>query len=154
MESQRVDILVEKLKELRNKIDNEVAIRLQLDKYQKVIQKLGSFASKCERCYQYFIDLENYIQQLIDSLDHIEEYDFRHHKQKLNHISTHLLKQHKLVSSGFYLSIFMSIGTSLGVVYGLLIVDNIALGIPLGAGIGVAIGVALDADAKKKGKTL
>jgi DNA repair exonuclease SbcCD ATPase subunit len=154
MDNQRIDKLLAVLTEIRNKIDEDAKTKHQIDKYHQIIQKLGSSASNCEECAQYFSDLENHILQLIDRLEHHEKYDFNQNKQKLDTISKHLIKRHKFIYSGFYLSIFMSIGTSLGVVYGMLIFDNIALGIPIGVGIGVAIGAGLDADAKKKGKTI
>ncbi|MFD1849431.1 hypothetical protein [Oceanobacillus bengalensis] len=154
MESQRVEKLKTILEEFRNTVDEKDARKLELGKCNRIIQKLGSFSSECEECFQHFIDLENHIIQLVDKVDELIENDVKHHKQKIDNISSHLQKQHKLVTSGYYLSIYMSIGTSLGIVFGLLIFDNIGLGLPLGMGIGVAIGAGLDADAKKKGMTL
>ncbi|WP_229683204.1 hypothetical protein [Virgibacillus oceani] len=154
MESQRVDKLKTILEEIGNTADKQVVTKLEIEMCNRFIQRLSSFSSDCEVCYQHFITLENHIIQLKDKLDQLAENDFNYQKQTLATISSHLQKKHNLVSSGYYLSIYMSLGTSLGVVFGLLIFDNIGMGLPLGMGIGVAIGAGLDADAKKKGKTL
>ncbi|WP_234028562.1 hypothetical protein [Lentibacillus sp. Marseille-P4043] len=69
---------------------------------------------------------------------------------------SNLQKKHKLVEEGYYLGIFMSLGLSLGVVFGLTVLDIGLLGLPIGVGmcIGLAIGSGMDADAKKRGKTI
>ncbi|WP_231710651.1 hypothetical protein [Gracilibacillus suaedae] len=154
MESERVNKLITLLEELRNNADQQVASKLEKDKCKRIVQRLSSFSVDCKDCYQYLVKFEEHLLQLKDKKDYFAEKDVKHHKQKIASISSHLQKQHKLVSSGFYLSIYMSIGTSLGVVFGLLIFDNVGLGLPLGIAIGVAIGSGLDADAKKKGMVL
>src|SRR5690606_1667397 len=75
---------------------------------------------------------------------------------KLNEIKSYLQKQHKLIPEGFYMSVYMPLGTSLGLVFGLALFDfdNIALGLPIGLCLGIAVGTSLDADAKKKGKSI
>ncbi|WP_231495876.1 hypothetical protein [Paucisalibacillus sp. EB02] len=154
MDSQRVDKLYTMLEKFQKKVDEQLATKLEFDKCRRLIQRLSSFSSDCEKCHQRFNDLENHILQLLDKKGRFTENDFKQHRQIMGKISSHLQKQHKLVTSGYYLSIYMSLGTSLGVVFGLLIFDNIGLGLPLGIGIGVAIGAGLDADAKRRGLTL
>lgn len=154
MESNRLDNLHTILDEFRNTVDDKVATKLEIDKCKRIMNRLNSFSSDCEECSQHFMDLEAYIMQLKDKVDNLTEDDFKNHQQKISSISSHLQNQHKLVTSGYYLSVYMSLGMSLGLVFGLLIFDNIALGLPLGMGVGVAIGAGLDEDAKKKGMTL
>ncbi|WP_245548510.1 hypothetical protein [Gracilibacillus lacisalsi] len=136
MESERVKKLITMLEELRNTVDEHVAPKLEIDKCKRVVQRMSSFSDDCKDCYQYLVEFEEHLRQL--SGEYLAEMDVKHHKQKLINISSHLQKQHKLVTSGYYLSIYMSIGTSLGVVFGLLIFDNIGLGLPLGIAMGVA----------------
>jgi chromosome segregation ATPase len=151
MNSQRVDKLNTILEEIKNTGDDQVAKKLELDKCKRIINRLSSFSSDCEECNQHLINFEKHIFQVNDKRDHLTESDFKQHKQTLGDVSSHLQKQHKLVTSGHYLSIYMSMGISLGVVFGLVIFDNIGLGIPIGISVGLAIGAGLDADAKKKG---
>ncbi|CDO03428.1 hypothetical protein BN988_01942 [Oceanobacillus picturae] len=154
MESQRVKNVVNSIEEISNNVDEQVATELELEKFNRIINRLDSFSNECEECEQYFTDLESHIKDLLEKNSTITEDDIKHHNQKINNISTHLMKKHNLVTSGFYFSVYMPIGTSLGVVFGLLIFDNIGIGLPLGVGLGVAIGAALDANAKKKGLVL
>ncbi len=154
MENHRLDTINTILDEIRNTVDDQTATKLEIDKCKRILNRLNSFSPDCEECSQHFIDLETHIMELKEKGDNLTKEDSKNHHEKITSISSHLQKQHKLVTSGHYLSVFMSMGMSLGVVFGLLIFDNIALGLPFGMGIGVAIGAGLDEDAKKKGRTL
>ncbi|MCM3634702.1 hypothetical protein [Paenibacillus camelliae] len=150
MDQQRMDNLKAIVYELSHQVDEPVAAKLELERCHRIIEKLSSFAPVCEVCVQQLIELENHFVHRRDQLAQLSSADVSVHKQLIDSIKSHLMKQHKMVTSGLYLSIYMSLGTSLGVVFGLLVFDNIGLGLPLGIGVGVAIGAALDADAKKK----
>lgn len=153
-DSQYEHKLIAALEELQKNSDEQVATKLELDKCKRIVQKLRSHSDDCAVCKQYFIEFEEHILQLKEKQHSLTEEDFKQHKQTIDNISAHLIKQHKLVRSGYYLSIYMSIGTSLGIVLGLLIFDNIGIGLPLGIGAGVAIDASLDGNAKKKGLVL
>lgn len=154
MESKRVDRLITRLNDYRNTVDEKVGTKLELEKCERMIQKLSALSSNCEGCKQHFVEMEDHIIHLKEQSEQHVEVDYKLHKQKIDTISSHLLKKHKLVPTGYYLSVYMSFGLSLGVVFGLLIFDNIALGISLGIAVGVAIGAGLDAGAKNKGMIL
>ena len=154
MEIRRVDELITILNELGNTVDDEIAKKLELEKCNRIIQRLGSFSPDCEACDQHFIDLENHLMQLRDESDQLTDEDVKQHQQKINNMCDHLQKEHKLVTKNYYLSIYLSMGAGIGVVFGLLLFDNIGMGLPIGFGIGIAIGAGLDADAEKKGLVL
>jgi F0F1-type ATP synthase assembly protein I len=154
MKIKRADKLKTMLEKLENTVDEGTSKKLELEKCHRIIQKLSSFSADCEACEQYFADWESHILQIRDRADQLREEDVTQHKQKKDNISAHLQKEHKLVTSGYYLSIYMTMGMSLGVVFGLLIFDNIGLALPIGFGIGLAIGAGLDAEAEKKGMVL
>lgn len=154
MEDKRVEKLKSYLAEIEKSVDNKVAAKLELELCVSIIERLDSLSADCEECKQVFHDLEDHLTQLKDNIDQIDPTDIKQHHQKISTIRSHLQNKHKLVTSGYYLSIFISIGTSVGLLFGLLIYDNVALGLPIGLGIGVAIGASLDADVKKKGLTL
>ena len=144
---------MEKLREIlgeyKKNVDEQTATKLSLEKCDRIIQKLGSFASNCKECEQHFVELENHISRLKDL-----GYDYKQHKQIVDTCSSHLMKKHQIVSKGYYLSIYMSLGLAFGIVFGLLVFDNIAIGMPFGLAIGVGVGTSLDAGATKKGMTL
>ncbi|WP_232225555.1 hypothetical protein [Oceanobacillus manasiensis] len=154
MENQSVEKLLTNIEELKTNIDEQIATKLDIETCKRIVTRLNSFSAECEECEKRFIELEGHIMQLLKKKNSLTEDDIKHYTQKVNNITSHLTKKHKLVTSGFYFSVCMPIGTSLGVVFGLLIFENIGLGLPLGIGLGVAIGAALDAKAKKDGLTL
>lgn len=154
MENRRVDELVAMLEEINSMVDKKIAEKLELDKCDRIIKRLGSFSTECEVCAQSLADLEKDLTQLRNNLDKIDQNEIKIHQQKISQIVSHLQKEHRLVQSDYHLSIYMSIGMGLGLVFGLVIFDNLALGLPIGMGIGIAIGAGLDEDAKKKGRTI
>lgn len=146
--------LLKELEELKTSIDIQTAKKLNLDLLQRIIKRLGEFSPECDECSQSLNVLEEYIKLLKDKKGQFDKNDLKQNSIKLNSITSHFQKQHKLVTEGYYLSIFMCLGMSIGLVFGLTIFDNIALGLPIGIGIGVAIGSGMDADAKKKGMVI
>jgi vacuolar-type H+-ATPase subunit I/STV1 len=148
-----VDDIKTNIAKLRSTISKELSKKLDLNKCERVVDKLDSFSASCEECQQHLVDLKNHFTQLEVNVDEIDK-GSKHHKQVIQAIVAHLQKEHKLVPEGFYLSLYMSIGMSIGVVFGLTIIDNFALGISFGMSMGIALGAGLDADAKKKGNTI
>ncbi|ADU32002.1 hypothetical protein Bcell_3762 [Evansella cellulosilytica DSM 2522] len=144
--------LKEMLEELESIGDENVKKKLQLKQSSKLIVKLDSLSEECEECQHHFDGFEDHIHQL--KAGDFNEDSLKKHKKFLYKVTSHLQKKHKIVSEGYYMSIFMSIGISMGVVFGLTIFDNIALGIPIGLSMGLAIGAGIDADSKKKGLVL
>ncbi|MBM7602825.1 putative membrane protein YccC [Metabacillus crassostreae] len=149
---------VEKIKAILNelkRIDNKkINTRLDLNKCERVIDKLGTLASNCQECEQQLVEFENHYNHILENNNQLQESDYKHHKKLIRAAYSHLQKNHKLLPEGYYLSLFLSVGMSIGVMFGLTIFDNIALGLPIGMCMGIAIGAGLDADAKKNGKTI
>ena len=77
----------------------------------------------------------------------------KNYHKKINQIIKHLQSEHKLITQGQNVGLWISIGTAIGVAIGAGI-DSIGGGIPIGIGIGTAIGIALDAKAKKEGRVI
>ncbi|GAB2546502.1 hypothetical protein [Gracilibacillus alcaliphilus] len=154
MESQRVDKLHAILEEISQIVDEEVAIKLELDKCNQILQKLERFSSECVECDQYLVEFERHILQLNRQLDQLTSEDIKDHKQKMNHIRSHLIQQHELIRSGFYLSIHVSLGICLGFVFGLFLLHDIERGLAIGVGLGVAVGMWLETASKNKGHIL
>jgi hypothetical protein len=139
--------------ELRGTVGKTVLKKFDLDKCERVVEKLGFFSPRCKDCQQQLLELKNYLIQIKVNIDRIDDTELRLYKNLISHITSHLQKKHKLIHEGHYLGFFMSLGISLGVVLGLTVFDNLGLGIPIGMCIGLAIGAGMDDDAKKKGKT-
>lgn len=139
------------IKELRSSVDEATVKKLDLDKSERVVDRLGSFSDGCKECQQQLLELKSHFAKLQEE---IQATTVKEHNKFINDISSHLQKQHKLVAEGTYLAIYLSIGMSIGMALGLTIFDNIGLGMSLGMSMGLALGIGLDADAKKKGKMI
>ncbi|KYG26104.1 hypothetical protein [Alkalihalobacillus trypoxylicola] len=154
MESERVENLQNIVEEMRSKVDKKTAVKFDIESFKKIVQRLSSFAPECEECRRHFVDLEEHILQMKEKGSQLSEQDSKDYRLKINHLTSHLTKKHKLITKGYYMSIYMSIGMSLGLLFGISVMDNIALGLPIGMSIGLAIGISLDTDAEKKGMVL
>lgn len=152
MESQKNDAIGQKIEEIKVQIDGKRAKALELDLLIRIASRLQSF--DCAECTSHLANLEEYVRYLHENVNAMDDQEVKKHQKKMGEIKTHLQKKHGLVEEGYYLSIYMSLGMSIGLVFGLTIFDNLALGLPIGMAIGVAVGSGMDADNKKKGKTL
>ncbi|MEW9110028.1 MAG: hypothetical protein AB2374_11815 [Cytobacillus gottheilii] len=153
---ERVIKLQADLEELKNKVGEKIAAKLELDKYSRIIHRLAEFSADCEECRQYFDELESHLLQMVNQAKtkELTPQEIKVHRQMTANITSHLMKKHQLVPSGYYIGIYLALGISIGLVLGFLLFDNMPLGMPIGMAMGVAIGSGLDADAKKKGKVL
>jgi hypothetical protein len=154
MNEEQWELLKAKLANVNESADNKQTSKFELDKLGRVLERLYSFSSECEECGQKLLEAEGQVVNLNENLNNLENIDYKEYRKVLDNAVQHLQQQHKLIINGYYMSIYMSIGMSLGLVFGLTIFDNIGLGLPIGMAIGMAIGTGLDADAKKKGKTI
>lgn len=141
------------LQELRGTVSKPISKKLQLDKVNRMVEKLDSFSASCEDCQQYLGELNDCLLSIKENPETIDDTNLHRYKKLISNISSHLQKKHKLIEEGHYLAICMSIGMGIGMVLGLTVFDNIGLGLPIGMCLGLAIGAGLDEDAKKKGKT-
>ncbi len=144
--------ILDKLTKLNDTLDVKQAKALELDLQKRITIRLQSF--DCSKCETYLSELDGYVSYLCENYRSLEKRELKERRKIIQEIKTHLQKVHGLVPEDYYLGTYMSIGMSLGLVFGLTVFDNIAMGLPLGMGIGLAIGAGLDADNKKKGKTI
>ncbi|MDQ0232683.1 hypothetical protein [Metabacillus malikii] len=142
------------INKLKQTVDTQTFKKLELEKCERLVERLTSFSESCEECQRKFIEAEEHFSRLDEHIDQLPTSEMKEHKQFVSQTVAHFEKEHDLVTEGYYVSLYMSIGLGLGVMFGLTIFDNIGLGIPIGFAIGLAIGSGLDADAKKKGKTI
>lgn len=150
----RKDRILQTLEELKATTGPKEAKRLDMAKVGRLIHRLDAFAGECPQCNEDLSELHDHILQLKETNITTDKTKVKAFTSKLNGISSHLQKVHKLIPEGYFMSLYMSIGISLGVAFGLTLMDNLALGMPIGMAIGIAVGSGMDADAKKKGRTI
>lgn len=152
MDNKNYNQIIEKIDSLTNEIDDKQAKTLDLDLLKRITIRLQSF--DCAECANYLPEIGEYVNYLYENKNVLEKQRLKEYGEIIGKIETHLQNEHGLVSEGYYMSVYMSIGMSIGLVFGLTIFDNLALGLPIGMAIGIAIGSGIDADNKKKGKTI
>ena len=81
MEDQRVEKLKTMLQDFRDKVDEKVVAKLELDKCNRIIGRLDSFSPDCVVCEQHFLDLEEQIIQLTDPSKQLENPDYKQYKE-------------------------------------------------------------------------
>lgn len=139
------------IKELRSSVEEKTVKKLDLDKSERIADRLASFSDECQECQEQLLELKSYYMKLQEGT---QELTVKEHNKFINEISNHLQKRHKLVADGTYLAIYLSLGVSFGMMLGLTLFDNVGLGMSIGMSMGLALGIGLDTDAKKKGKTI
>ena len=147
-------IIQKHIEEAKNKLDPKAIKKLDFPQTEKIATRLSDLSTDCETCSRMLSELEASLGNLLAGNQN-ENSQLISNLQKNKKASLdQLLKNHKLVQEGYYVSIYMSVGLSLGLVFGLIIFDNLALGLPIGIAVGYAIGSGMDADAKKKGNVI
>jgi hypothetical protein len=150
MNQQRTEQMIELAKNLEDRFDQKELRKLDLDQLVRILIRLDSLLPGCEDCEKLLVEMENCLNQLAGLSGTLDKQEYDRYKKLVNQAVNHLQKKHKLVTPGYYTSIYIGLGLSFGVTFGLTLVDNLALGLCFGMAIGVAIGSALDADARKK----
>lgn len=144
--------ILEKVDRLNDEMDLKQTKGLELDLLKRITIRLQSF--ECTECASYLSEMDGYVNYLDENKNSLEKQKLKDYRKIIEEIKAHLQKEHRLVPEGYYQSIYMSIGMSIGLMFGLTVFDNLAMGLPIGMVMGLAIGVGIDADYKKKGKTL
>ena len=126
--------------------------KYKLDLLLKIAQRVDSFSSHCGACQIFQQD----ITQLTQDLGYIVQASKDKRKgyfKKINNITKHLQKHHKLVSEGHYIGIGIAIGVAIGTGVGTAL-GKPGIGPGLGIALGLAIGAYLDNKAKKEGRVI
>lgn len=152
MDNRNYNQILEKITKLNDEIDDKQSKILELDLLERITIRLQSL--DCIERANNLYELGGYVNYLNKNKDSLGKQELKEYRKTIGEITTHLQKGHGLVPEGYYLSIYIPFGMSIGLVFGLIIFDNLALGLPIGMAIGIAIGSVIDADHKKKGKTI
>ena len=138
---------------LENSLSEKDYKKFKLHLLLCVAERVDQFSSECGQCEIFKQDVTTLIQD-VGNLAQIADKAWRKaYFKSMNKVIGHLQRQHKLVTEGYYIGVFMAIGSGLGVALGAAM-DEVGGGIPIGVGIGVALGAALDYKARKEGRVL
>lgn len=151
---------------------DSVARRLELPKIERIVARIVAFSEcegegegegegedcqkcqGCAGCRESVAKLTLLLQKLTEKYDQLEIADYKELRLLAQKITSHLQKEHKLISETYHTGMYMTLGLSIGFIFGITVFDNPATGVGTGMVLGVAIGAGLDADAKKKGRVI
>ncbi|MFC2038834.1 hypothetical protein ACFLUG_03585 [Chloroflexota bacterium] len=142
----QIDLLKETLSEKNYK-------KYRLDMLLCVAERVEEFSPECGLCQLFQEDINALVQDINNVIQLDDTNRRKAHLKMLNSIIKHLQKEHKLITEGYYMGVWMALGSGIGVALGA-VMDQAGGGIPIGIGIGVSIGAGLDAKAKKEGRVL
>ena len=126
--------------------------KYKLDLLLRIAQRVDSFSSICGECQMFQPEITRLTEEL-RNLSLMSKESRKNYFKTLGTITKHLQKEHKLVTSGHYIGIWMTIGTAIGVAIGAAL-GNPGAGPAIGIALGVAVGSYLDRKAKKEGRVI
>ncbi|WP_420573328.1 hypothetical protein [Kordia sp.] len=133
--------------------DEALHKKVETDYLKRLLEKMATHAATTES----LIVFQKQMDELVASIPTKEAFenkevrrDFLKKKSKIKNSAT---IKHKLVTKGYYMSMWMPIGMALGMPWGAAF-GNIALGLPIGLAVGLAIGTSLDSKAAKEGRVV
>jgi hypothetical protein len=154
MDKRMVDKLLNELGKLKEGLGEKQVKQLNLNLLERAINRMVSYSKDCKECEKFLTGLNDHIKNLKKKNGQFAKEDIKEHRRQLDLMISHLQKDHKLVTQGYYISTYMLMGSGVGLIFGLISFNNPGIGLPIGLCLGLAIGAALDAAAKKKGQTI
>ena len=133
-------------------MDKRQIKRYKLDLLPRLAARIDNFATFCPECQPYRQEISELLEVAANPTA-IPKAEFKEYTDKVNAITKHLQKTHKLVTQGYYMSLASSIGPGLGFGIGAF-TDNTGAGIGIGVALGTGIGWLLDRKAKREGRVI
>ena len=154
MDKRMADNLLIELGKLKEGLGEKQVKQLHVKLMERVIIRMVSYSTDCKECEKFLAALKDHFKNLRKKNGQFGKEDMKEHRRQLDIMVSHLQKDHKLVTEGYYVSMYMLLGSGVGLVLGLITFNNPGIWLPIGLCLGLAIGAALDVSAKKKGQTI
>ena len=146
------DDIVKQINLHQDTLSQKESKKYKLDLLLRLSARVDGFSNQCGQCQL----LQQDMSRLIQDLSYLAQWSKEKRKdyfKKINNITKHLQKHHKLVNEGYYLGIGIAIGIGIGAALGAAL-GNPGIGPAIGIALGVAIGKYLDNKAKKEGRVI
>jgi hypothetical protein len=145
--------IADQINQLKETLPEKDYKKLKLDMLLCVAERTDEFSDRCGQCQISQQDISTLVPDIGYLVQTGDKERRKSHLKKIDSIVSHLRKQHKLVTEGYYTGIAMVIGAGIGAALGAA-TDIIGAGVPLGIGAATVIGIALDAKAKRENRVL
>jgi len=130
--------------------------KFKLDYLLRLARRVAEFSEICPECQIYRSDISDLVKEL-GGITLMSKDDRKRYSSKMNEITKHLKKAHKLVSAGYYVSMGAGFGwlagTALGAVLDIAGIETGA-GMGIGIALGYGVGALLDRKARKEGRVI
>ena len=137
----------------QDNLSKKEAKKYKLDLLLRVAKRVADFSPECGGCQLSQQEITTLTQDLGNLVQMPDKRKRQSYLKKINKTVKHLQSEHKLITRGQNIGLWVAIGSGIGVALGAGM-DNVGGGIPIGIGIGTAIGIALDAKAKKEDRVI
>lgn len=145
-----------RIETLKNSLTPKEYKKFKLDYLLRLAGKVAEFSEICPECQPYRADISGLLDVPVNAAL-MNRDDRKQYSRKMNEISKHLKKTHKLVSAGQYVSILSGIGWAMGTALGAAL-DSFGIetsaGMFIGIALGYGVGFLLDRKAKKEGRVI
>jgi hypothetical protein len=137
---------------LKAGMDKKNIKRFKLDYLPKLAARIDGFSAYCPDCQTRRGEITELLKVPSDPAQ-VTKAELKAYSTKIDDITKHLKKTHKLVTEGQYVSLAMAIGPGVGMAIGA-VTENTATGFGIGIALGTGIGALLDYKAKKEGRVI
>jgi len=147
------DATIHTIEEKTASYTEEFHKKTETDYLKRLLEKMATHAAS-PKALEDFQEQMDALVLAIPSQEGFEDKNLlRDFMKKKTNIKNTATIKHKLVSKGYYMSIWMSLGIAIGVSFGVAF-GHIAIGLPIGLVVGLAIGTSLDSKAAKEGRVV
>ena len=137
----------------QDNLNKKEAKKYKLDLLLRVAKRVADFSAECGHCQMFQPEITTLTQDLGNLIQMPDKAGRKRYLKKINKTVKHLQSEHKLITQGQNLGLWVAIGSGIGVALGAGM-DNVGGGIPIGLAIGTAVGIALDAKAKREDRVI
>jgi len=136
----------------RGRLSQQEQKKYKLDYLLRLAGRVDEFYPMCGKCQIIQQDITQLSRDLWD-IALMPKGWHKGYSKKLNSITSHLQKEHKLVTQGQYAGMWIGIGLAIGA--GISAAAGMeGGGVAIGIAIGTAVGFALDRKAKREGRVI
>jgi hypothetical protein len=145
--------IIQLIEEKTASFDETLHKKVETAYVKRLLDKMATHSASPEALQDFQQQMEAFVAVIPTSEGFNDKTLRKDFYKKKNIIKNTATSKHKLVSKGYYMSIWIALGMALGMPWGVAF-GNIALGLPIGLAIGLAIGTSLDRKAAKEGRVV
>ena len=145
--------IVRQIAPYQDSLDKKEAKKLKLDLLPRIAARLDQFSDTCGECQLSQQKLKSRVGELGNLTQFPGGEARKQYRKSIDNMVKHLQKEHKLVSKGQNLGIWLAVGVGIGTALNT-VLGNPGIGMAVGIALGIAIGRYMDKKAEREGRIL